>query len=148
MIVWICWQVTTVRSGVFVIHRPDQLLYRVVTTSEQGSGIAKPQPTELSSLTLFICVHSNQLFYWLDFSNKISLTGLLWNPTSLDFHTSVYWNLKIENFTILILKGNSYCCRKSSARGPRFKVSSEGLSAEIDIPQRSPIQVQTKVKVA
>ena len=51
---------------------------------------------------------------------------------------------KNENCTILIPKGNSYCCRKSSARGPRFKVSSEGLSAEIDIPPRSPIQVQTK----
>ena len=35
-----------------------------------------------------------------------------------------------------------------SARGPRFKVSSEGLSAEIDIPLRSPIQVQTKADVA
>ena len=53
-----------------------------------------------------------------------------------------------ENCTILSPKGNSYCRRKSSARGPQFKVSSEGLSAEIDIPQRSPIQVQTKVKVA
>ena len=48
----------------------------------------------------------------------------------------------------LIPKGNSYCRRKSSARGPRFKVSSEGLSAEFDIPLRSPIQVQTKVDVA
>ena len=55
---------------------------------------------------------------------------------------------KNENCTILIPKGNSYCRRKSSARGPWFKVSSEGLSAEIDIPQRSPIQVQTKVEVA
>ena len=53
-----------------------------------------------------------------------------------------------ENCTILIPKGNSYCRRKSSARGPRFKVSSEGLSAEIDIPQRSPIQVQTKADEA
>ena len=33
----------------------------------------------------------------------------------------------IENgFILLFPKGNSYCCRKSSARGPRFKVSSEG----------------------
>ena len=55
---------------------------------------------------------------------------------------------KIENCTTLIPEGNSYCRRKSSARGPRFIVSSEGLSAEIDIPQRSPIQVQTKVEVA
>ena len=31
----------------------------------------------------------------------------------------------IENTTILIPKGNSYCRRKSSARGPWFKVSSE-----------------------
>ena len=55
---------------------------------------------------------------------------------------------KIENCTMLIPKGNSYCHRKSSARGPRFKVSSEGLSAEIDIPLQSPIQVQTKADVA
>ena len=34
---------------------------------------------------------------------------------------------KIENCTILIRKGNSYCRRKSSARGPWFKVSFEGL---------------------
>ena len=37
--------------------------------------------------------------------------------------------MKNENCTILIPKGNSYCLRESSARGPRFKVSSEGLSA-------------------
>ena len=58
---------------------------------------------------------------------------------------------KNENCTILIPKGNSYCRRTSSARGPRFKVSSEdaeGLSVEIDIPQWSPIQVQTKAEVA
>ena len=54
-------------------------------------------------------------------------------------------NIEIENenCTILIPKGNSYCRRKSSARGPWFKVSSEGLSAEIDILLLSPIQVQT-----
>ena len=49
---------------------------------------------------------------------------------------------------ISIPKENSYCRRKCSARGPRFKVSSKGLSAEIDILQRSPIQVQTKADVA
>ena len=37
---------------------------------------------------------------------------------------------KKKNCTILIPKGNAYCHRKSSARGPRFKVSFEGLSAE------------------
>ena len=52
------------------------------------------------------------------------------------------------NCTILIPKGNSYCRRKSSAKGPWFKVSSEGLFiAEIDIPLRSPIQVQTEANV-
>ena len=56
--------------------------------------------------------------------------------------------LKIENCTILIPKGNSYCRRKSRARGPQFKVSPEGLSAEIDIPLRSPIHEQTKIDVA
>ena len=44
------------------------------------------------------------------------------------------WIIEKENFTILIPKGYSYCRRKSSVGGPRFKVSSEGLSAEIDIP--------------
>ena len=38
-------------------------------------------------------------------------------------------NIKIK--IIFIPKGNSYCCRKSSARGPRFKVSSERQSAEL-----------------
>ena len=56
-------------------------------------------------------------------------------------------SIENENCTILIPKGNSYCRRKSSAREPRFKVSSKGLSAEIDIPLWSPIQVQTKVDV-
>ena len=37
----------------------------------------------------------------------------------------------LENCTILTPKGNSYCRRKSSARGPWFKVSFEGLSAEM-----------------
>ena len=37
---------------------------------------------------------------------------------------------------------------KSSARGPQFKVSSEGLSAEIDILIRSLIQVRTEADVA
>ena len=56
--------------------------------------------------------------------------------------------LKIENCTMLIPKGNSYCRHKSSARRPLFKLSSEGLSAEIDILLWSPIQVQTKTDVA
>ena len=55
---------------------------------------------------------------------------------------------KIENYIISIQKGNSYCRCKSSTRGPRFKVSSKGLSAEIDIPLQLPIQVQTKADVA
>ena len=56
-------------------------------------------------------------------------------------------SIEIENGTISILKEMSYCRRKSSASGPRFKVSFEGLSAEIDIPLRSPIQVQPKADV-
>ena len=55
---------------------------------------------------------------------------------------------EIKNCTISIPKGNSYCRRKCSARGPRFKVSYKLLSAEIDILLRSPIQVPTKAKVA
>ena len=53
-----------------------------------------------------------------------------------------------ENYILFIQNGNSYCSRKSSARGTRYKVSSEGLTAEIDILIRSLIQVQTKVDVA
>ena len=45
-------------------------------------------------------------------------------------------------------KGNSYCCRKNSAGEPQFKVSSEGLSIEIDILIWSPIQVHTEADVA
>ena len=44
-------------------------------------------------------------------------------------------------------KGKFILSPQEQRQGPRFKVSSEGLSAEIDKPQRSPIQVQTKVKV-
>ena len=66
----------------------------------------------------------------------------------IDPFTVHFFLKKKENCTILIPKGNSYCRHKSSARGPRFKVSSEGPSAEIDILQRSPIQVQTKADVA
>ena len=55
---------------------------------------------------------------------------------------------KVESCILLIPKGNSYCRRKISAREHRFKVSSEGLSAEIDIPLRSPVQVQTKIDAA
>ena len=59
-------------------------------------------------------------------------------------------NRKFKKMKIILYypKGNSYCRRKSSARGPRFKVSSEGLSTEIDILIRSPIQVQTGADVA
>ena len=52
--------------------------------------------------------------------------------------------MKIENCTMLIPMGNSYCRCKSSARGPRFKVSSEGLSTEKNILIRSPIKVLTE----
>ena len=58
------------------------------------------------------------------------------------------WKKKFKNCTILIPKGNSCCRRKSSGRGPQFKISTEGLSAEIDILIRSPIQVKTKADVA
>ena len=36
---------------------------------------------------------------------------------------------------------------KSSARGPRFKVSSDGLSTEIEVLIRSPIQEVTEADV-
>ena len=53
-----------------------------------------------------------------------------------------------ENGTMSIPRGNSYCCRKSSAKGPRFKVSSKGVSPEIDILIQSPIEVLTEAGVA
>ena len=55
---------------------------------------------------------------------------------------------KHENCTIIIRKGNSYFRRKSSIRGPRFKVSSEGLSTEINILIFPPIQAKTEADVA
>ena len=55
--------------------------------------------------------------------------------------------LKITKLHYINPKGNSYCCRKSSARGPWFKVSSEELSIEIDILMRSTIQVQNKTSL-
>ena len=48
-----------------------------------------------------------------------------------DTNVAIHKLKKNENCIALIPKGNSYCRRKSSARGLRFKVSSEGLSAEI-----------------
>ena len=80
-------------------------------------------------------------FSLIDFNFGVDFSSLVSSPT---LHSFSEKKKKIENCTILIPKGNSYCRRKSSARGPRFKVSSE----EIDIPQRSPIQVQTKADVA
>ena len=41
------------------------------------------------------------------------------------FSSKICTFMKIEKCTISIPKGNSYCRRKSSARWPRFKVSSE-----------------------
>ena len=60
-------------------------------------------------------------------------------------------SLKIEICTILIAKGNSYYCRKStpsSYKGPQFKVSSEGLATEIYRLIRSTIQVLIEVDIA
>ena len=71
----------------------------------------------------------------------------LFNRTQNVYVLSKFEKLKIEkqneNRTMMIQKGNSYYRHKSSARGPWFKVSSEGLSTEIDILIRSPIQLQT-----
>ena len=55
---------------------------------------------------------------------------------------------KRENCTVLIPKGNSYCRRKSSARGPWFRVSSKGLSTEIYMLIRSSIKILTEAHVA
>ena len=45
-------------------------------------------------------------------------------------HTELRTHIKnkIENYTILIPKGNSYCRRKRSARGPQFKVYQQKLT--------------------
>ena len=53
--------------------------------------------------------------------------------------------MKIENCTEREIHT---VATRAAPGGPRFKVSSERLSAETDIPQRSPIQVQTMVEVA
>ena len=82
---------------------------------------------------------------------RVYLKGLSFSDikvVNLMYDCNSKYQRLIENCTILIPKGNSYCRRNSSARGPRFKVSSEGLSAEIDIPLQSPIHVQTKADVA
>ena len=50
--------------------------------------------------------------------------------------------MKNENCTILIPKGNSYCRRKSSARGPQFKVSSESQIWTCNLPVTSPTLYQ------
>ena len=86
-------------------------------------------------------------FSFTYFSKTAGKEGL-WKIMNVYRYVYVIECLYIENCTIFIPKGNSYCRRKSSARGPRFKVSSEGLSAEIDIQLRSPIQVQAKANVA
>ena len=65
-----------------------------------------------------------------------------------DFMFSIQKKYDNENCTILIPKRNSYCRRKSSTRGPRFKVSSDGLSTEMDTLIWSPIQVQTEADAA
>ena len=53
-----------------------------------------------------------------------------------------------KNCTIFIPEGNSYCRLKGSAKEPRFKVSSERLSQEINILIRSPILKLTEIDVA
>ena len=82
---------------------------------------------------------------WLLSRSDFWIMSLVNSMTFMRVSPCVKKNWKFENCTILIPKGNSYFRRKSSARGPRCKVSSEGLSTEIDTPIQSPIQVQLKV---
>ena len=78
----------------------------------------------------------------VDSKSSSNIFGTVHIDTSNYFRFEVMKN-ENENCTILIPKGNTYCRRKSSAKGPRFKVLYEGLSTEIDILIRSPIQVVT-----
>ena len=109
LVMLIIWRNTPVNltSSVFYIS-----LFRV-----KSRGILSP---------FFFCFH--QIVFPL-FSYWIRLLGIVYVFLSWKWR----WKWKNGNCTILIPKGNSYCRRKSSSRGPWFKVSSEGLSAEIDI---------------
>ena len=105
---------------------------------------------------IYLLVHSRNRFpqtislllsvSFLSISSHYSLALSL--SSSSSFFSFSVSHLKIENYTILIPKGNSYCRRKSSAREPQFKVSSGGLSRESDILIRLLIKVSTEVDVA
>ena len=60
----------------------------------------------------------------------------------------LWGKLKIENCTVLIPEGKSYCRLKRSAKGPWFKVSSKRLSPDIDILIQSHIPKLTELDVA
>ena len=55
---------------------------------------------------------------------------------------------KIEKLHYIFRKGKLILSPQEQRQGPQLKVSSEGLSTEIDILIRSPIQVQTEADVA
>ena len=54
----------------------------------------------------------------------------------------------MKNCTVLNTRGKSILSPLEKCQGPQFKVSSEGLSSEIDIIIQSPIQTQTKINNA
>ena len=103
-------------------------------------------PTVYLSLCLFVTL-SSCLSDYLSFCHSVYLSFYLFVRLSIcpSICHSVYMYVfvsykptflrvkKNENCTIFIPKVNSYFRRKSSARWSQFKVSSERLSAEIDI---------------
>ena len=69
-------------------------------------------------VTFYLLNYVIELYFYL-----FSLCGLLTYCLSLCttfLRISATANVKIENCTILIPMGNSYCCCKKSASGPRF----------------------------
>ena len=74
---------------------------------------------------------------------KDCILPVLWAPVTKCLYINfdqkdifLFWfnhTWKLKNWKLHYINPNSYCRHKSSTRGPRFKVSSEGLSAEINI---------------
>ena len=93
-------------------------------------SFAFPFTQPLHSVTHTCRFHSIHTcnFLYIHTCNFLSILMILYTGYSA---LEIEKKKKKENCTILISKGNSYCRRKSSVRGRRFKVSSEGLSAEL-----------------
>ena len=79
-----------------------------------------------------LIVKQSQTYFDIGSQNTVKhlIHASRWSVSSIEavpLHFIQLYMGKRKNCTISILEGNSYCHRKSSARGFRFKVSSEGL---------------------